>query len=685
MNLSLRLGFAHEIGLAIATTMSILIVLLGGELPPWAWLGVAVPWISCALAQQGRTAPALAATIVGLAGVAFGIVSVVRGGLESSVVAGAEVLLALLAARLLVRASPAHDLQAIVLSLFLVLTGSALNVTVSYILVFVPYAVAAVWALSTRQLLAVAAQGDGARTAFARGRRDIVTPAFFLGTAAISVAVLASAVLVFAAFPRVGFGDIGAFLMKESKLPRAVGLHGDPRGAGSTAPVARLRGVPRDAFDDGLYLRGVVYDVVTLEGFSQSPRPEGRGWPTLQLGAAPIDARYEVTVTPGVGDTLLTLGGVVAMRALGGGNANPNLSLGISGRTDFDELKAYAPLTSPMRYEVAGGIARPGFVSEGGQRTPRPLSEPERRRWLALPAASDGVVAAEDFDKAIAGLAAETSMGAGTARETAAALRLFFLGNFIYSQTPPRFTTSPLRTFLLEDRQGHCEYFASAFVLLLRSRGVPARVVGGFQGGAWNGDVVVFQERHAHAWVEWWDDAAGWIVDDATPLAAAAREDLAGIDSFIERFRHFWDDRVLDYSLQDQSDALSQARRSLRRMELPSGTTLLGLAIPVVLASALLAVSRMRRRRRAHAHPLAEAIVEAVARATRAPVEPSSTLREAVARVDHEGPLRDALVVALGVYERERFGGTRASAMDRQDAMLALRRAARAPARDAGA
>jgi hypothetical protein len=669
---SVRLGVAHELGFAIATTLSIVIVLLGGELPLFAWLLCGAPWLSFALAWRGRSAPALSATLVGVAGIALGVVTIFRGGVESSLLAGAEVLLALLAARLLVRETATHDLQALTLSLLLVLSASALNVTISYVVVFVPYAVAVVWALATRQLLAVAAQGRTLtrhEREAVRRRVDVVTPSFFVGTAAVSLAVLASAAIVFAAFPRVGFGDIGAFLMKETKLPKAVGLRGDPRVAGSNKPVARVRGVPRDAFDDGLYLRGVVYDALSLDGFSQTavePGARDREGPVIRLADAPRDGRYEMAVMPVVGDTLLTLGGVVAVRGMGGGTANPNLSLGIAGRTRFDELKAIASLTSPMRYEVAGGFAQPGFVPGDVKRKPRPLSDDDRARWTQMPS---------DFDAQLAALAASAAGPGSESRAVASSLRRFFLSQFVYSQTPPRFASAPLRTFLLEDRQGHCEYFASSFALLLRSRGIPARVVGGFQGGAWDEDVIVFQERHAHAWVEWWDDEAGWIVDDATPLATAAREDLVGLDSVIERVLRFWDDRVLDYSMQDQSDALTSVRRAARRFELPA-PALAGVgALAVLVVVAVVRRRRTRRARRDPGHVLAEAIVAAIARATRTPVATSHTVREAV---DEARPLltessNDALRAALALYERERFGGDAIASADRQRALRSLR------------
>lgn len=682
MKITVSLGLAHELGFACAMMLSIAIVLLGGELPLPAWLLCAAPCISCALALAGRSVPALAGTLVGLAGLALGVVTLVRGGLESSVLAGGEVLLALLAARLLVRNTAAHDLQAIALSLLLVLTASVLNVGAGYIVVFVPYAVAVVWALSTRHLLAVAAHNDGTPSAAqlhawqslrsARARTDVVTTAFFLGTAAISLVVLFTALAVFAMFPRGGLGDIGAFLSKESRLPRSVGLRDGAGFSGSTAVVARLRSVPRNAFEQGLYLRGLVYDVIDLEGFSQGPSSGARNAATIELAAAPVDGRYQVAVMPLVGDTLLTLGGAVAARSIGGGTANPNLAIGIAGRTTLDELKADSVLLSPLRYEIAGGISRAGFVPDKVKRPPIPLTDPRRQRWLGLPKTSAGV-----FDPELAALASTVTASATTTREAAFALRRFLLEDFVYSKTPPREAPAPLRAFLLEDRRGHCEYFAAALALLLRSRDIPARVIGGFQGGAWDDGVVVFQARHAHAWVEWWDEEAGWIVDDATPLATAPRENLAGLTAWMERVRRFWDDRVIDYSMQDQADALSQARRAVRNTSGLGSALLFGLCAPGVLAAMVIVVWRRLRRREARGHLLAHAIVDAVARVNRAPVLPHVTVREAVASVEGErgGRVRDALLAALDLYERERFGGAVPADVERRRVKLALRRA----------
>ena len=58
--------------------------------------------------------------------------------------------------------------------------------------------------------------------------------------------------------------------------------------------------------------------------------------------------------------------------------------------------------------------------------------------------------------------------------------------------------------FLTEDRRGHCEFFATAAVILLRNLGIPSRIAAGYRGGNYNeiADIVIIRESDAHAWVE---------------------------------------------------------------------------------------------------------------------------------------------------------------------------------------
>ena len=81
-------------------------------------------------------------------------------------------------------------------------------------------------------------------------------------------------------------------------------------------------------------------------------------------------------------------------------------------------------------------------------------------------------------------------------------------------------TIDPVEDFLFNRHAGHCEYFASALVLMLRSVGIPARLVTGFKGGELSSDGTLhIQQRFAHAWVEALIDRKTWVTLDGTPAA----------------------------------------------------------------------------------------------------------------------------------------------------------------------
>src|SRR5262249_6947460 len=102
-------------------------------------------------------------------------------------------------------------------------------------------------------------------------------------------------------------------------------------------------------------------------------------------------------------------------------------------------------------------------------------------------------------------------------------------GDYTYTLELKRtdLTIDPVLDFLQEVRDGHCERFAGALALMLRTQGIPARVVRGFRGAesASEGVYVVYQ-KDAHAWVEALVPGAGggleWIPLDATPAGEIA-------------------------------------------------------------------------------------------------------------------------------------------------------------------
>jgi hypothetical protein len=111
-----------------------------------------------------------------------------------------------------------------------------------------------------------------------------------------------------------------------------------------------------------------------------------------------------------------------------------------------------------------------------------------------------------------------------------AAVATFFTRNFTYSVWQGRdkqrtTNASPLPRFLLTSRTGHCEYFATATVLLLRQMGIPARYAVGYFVHETSGSGYVVRERDAHAWcLAWNSEAKMWQDFDTTPASWTAIE-----------------------------------------------------------------------------------------------------------------------------------------------------------------
>jgi len=88
----------------------------------------------------------------------------------------------------------------------------------------------------------------------------------------------------------------------------------------------------------------------------------------------------------------------------------------------------------------------------------------------------------------------------------------------------------PLANFLFERKEGHCEYFASAMAVMLRSLAIPSRVVNGFRGGEFNdlnGQYVV-RASDAHSWVEAYFPGHGWVGFDPTPASSLPLNNVDG-------------------------------------------------------------------------------------------------------------------------------------------------------------
>ncbi len=131
----------------------------------------------------------------------------------------------------------------------------------------------------------------------------------------------------------------------------------------------------------------------------------------------------------------------------------------------------------------------------------------------------------------------------------------------------------PVARWLESDLPGHCEFFATSFVLLARAAGFPARLVVGFKGGEWNAYENYFMVKNsdAHAWAEIYDGAGSWLRVDPTPgsigpgtnqATQLVSERVGASDSsaFLDSLRLLWYRRIVNYDEATQREAAIQLK-----------------------------------------------------------------------------------------------------------------------------
>jgi len=184
--------------------------------------------------------------------------------------------------------------------------------------------------------------------------------------------------------------------------------------------------------------------------------------------------------------------------------------------------------------------------------------------WLQLPAAPTLTARLKELsDTVIADARAQTPL------EKAEALERYLATQYMYTLdlTRPPEGGDPILHFLFTTKEGHCELSATAFVLMCRTQGIPARLVNGFQTGQWNdlGGYYQVRQMEAHAWAEVrFAGEAGWIDFDPTPwLGAGSGGILGSLEKMQDYLQLRWLNYVISWSQSDQLSAANQLKRTV--------------------------------------------------------------------------------------------------------------------------
>ena len=144
-----------------------------------------------------------------------------------------------------------------------------------------------------------------------------------------------------------------------------------------------------------------------------------------------------------------------------------------------------------------------------------------------------------------------------TTYEKAKAVESYLQKNYGYTlDLPAAMPEDPIAYFLFDLRRGHCEFFASAMAIMLRSQGIPARVVNGFLQGSYNdvsGNYTV-RASDAHTWVEVYFPAHGWVTFDPTPADGRAEQAVlfGRLGIYMDAFQTLWEEWIVNYDFVHQ-------------------------------------------------------------------------------------------------------------------------------------
>lgn len=471
------------------------------------------------------------------------------------------------------------------ISLVAILASGSLTTDLWFFPIFSAYLLAGVWTLLLFQLTKNSeVSGDVGMAMPMRQERhkesDRVSPSFFWMANGLACGAFLITMMIFFTIPRVtagvyqkGFGEN----IRTSGFSDRVNLGSIGSIKRDPSIVMRVE-VPKSPLRDSrvLYLRGVSFD-----------RYDGKVW-TNQLNYR----RSLIEESPG---TYVFRGKQTVSRAQRGEATQQKILLepldtsvlfatpfiervsGMFPGLFFDASGAvYLPFPSSSRIEYT-------VVSRSAVLMPSDLgSEPSQypeslvRYYLQLPLQSDRITT----------LAEDVTQRQRNAYEKATAIQAYLISNYRYSlDAPLAEQDQPLEEFLFSRKTGYCEHYATAMVIMLRTVGIPARLVTGFLATEWNeyGNYYVVRQQDAHAWVEVYLPHSGWIRMDPTPTT----EDNPGAGGpiwqvfgpIMDNIRLQWNRLFVQYSAADQLAVVRELKAeglSVQSKALDSVTALFG-------------------------------------------------------------------------------------------------------------
>jgi transglutaminase-like putative cysteine protease len=511
---------------------------------------------------------------------------------EALLSVGTRLLCYLLLAKLWNRHGNRDYLHAYIISFFMLVSGSILNNNLVYGVCFVGYVVFSTWTLSLFHLRremeenyllkhlpgkdGKAAESERVEVDRILNSRRVVGREFLLGTSLISLGIFLVSAVVFFFTPRLSMGlDVGLQRhgLTTAGFAERIELGGYGRIRDNPQIAMRVE-IPSGRPERPIYMRGVTFDRYERGRWIRTRRvpPHGisryQNKHVLYAGSMPLtltklnrtlarSLRTEIYLEPMDTNVLFVPSRPVAV-------APPDAVIG--------GLQVYSgPGGEFFAQDRKGGLRYSGYSDV----EPPPVEA--LRSAADLPVEHDDALEAyldvpESLPPRVRQLAQQLTQGVKGPHGKALAILGYLQKNYTYTtqlERDERF--EPLEDFLFQQKQGHCEYFASAMAMLLRVAGVPSRSVNGYLGGEWNdyGRYLIIRQQNAHSWVEAYLDGVGWVTYDPTPPAGTQTVMQSGpwqrVRQLFDTVELSWFKYVIEYDLRTQLQMAEGAYRYVRR------------------------------------------------------------------------------------------------------------------------
>lgn len=321
----------------------------------------------------------------------------------------------------------------------------------------------------------------------------------------------------------VQFGDLGS-IKRNMALVMRVEIEGSPKDFEGV----KWRGIALNSFEGNAWYRILGKGPTSLPRIRQGLM-EYYSVPTPETPPPHRIVQYRVILEPLSTEVLFV--------------ASNARSIMTQARVRMDPAGSFSVDFHPntrIRYDAFSDVAAPNPALLLRPSNDYPLDM--RKYYLSLPA----------VDPRIPALASKITQSDSNNYERAKSIERYLKEHYGYTlDVSPVREKDPVGRFLFETRKGYCEYFASAMAVLLRTLGIPSRVVNGFQTGEYNsvGHDFIVREADAHSWVEAYFPNYGWASFDPTPASAVSHPLTAwvSLNHYLDAMELFWINWVVGY------------------------------------------------------------------------------------------------------------------------------------------